>query len=124
MNISGWICEGHRCSKGPNGTRANVSWDTDRAKSDPNYLMPDAWFRFIITQAVYEEPAKGQHPSQPFSHTFCSPGCLRDFYGQNYVEPLSPRERAAQDANNQEVEKRRQQELAAREDKEIKPASA
>lgn len=97
MIVHGFICEGPRCTKGPNDSRVVVQWDADQIKINPNYSMPDVYFKFLIAQAVYEEPSPNNQQGQPQGRTFCSSGCLRDYFNESrYTAPLSPREQAAQ----------------------------
>lgn len=105
MLVNGFICEGPRCTKGPNGSRSSVSWNADEAKVNPEYQLPDEFHRYIISQPTYEEPSPYRQSGQPVGKTFCSASCLRDFYHENhYTAPRSPREQAAQAEANARVE--------------------
>lgn len=86
------VCDGPKCAA-RHALDAPVliaEFDEEAVKVDPN-AMPDAFFRLIES---------GFSPGNPILCTFCSAQCNKDYLDYVYVEPLSPREKAAQAQNN------------------------
>lgn len=101
MVLNGFICEGPRCNKGSSGRPVLVQWDA--AQNDPA-AMPDDFFKFIGVRPIYEEPTPTNQGQQPKERTFCSAGCLRDYFNEShYAPPRSPREQAVQAEANAKV---------------------
>lgn len=99
--VQGFSCDGPRCSRGKDGSRVQITWLGD----SPPESAPDAFFRFINVQPIYEEPFRDQK-EQPPVRQFCSAGCARDWLGK-LVPPRSPREQSEIALANKEVESRK-----------------
>lgn len=75
-------CEGPRCKDKP-----PVIWNEAEVARDVN-AFPDAAVRFLTLLDF-----TGQE-----KHIFCGPTCVKEWLGSEYTPPLSPKERATQEA--------------------------
>jgi len=101
-------CEGPRCKRGANETPKKISWDTERSKTDPLAVPDDAWR--LRTVILFNDER----------HVFCCVRCSHDWDLAN-PEPLkSPRELAAQQAAEREVQQRQLAEEKKRREAEAK----
>jgi hypothetical protein len=82
-------CDGPRC-EAHHDQRVVLTWTGENTASDIN-AIPDAFARFIKAQfSPYDEKL----------YEFCSPRCLQDYVDYQYIEPLSPHQKAMRKANN------------------------
>lgn len=88
------ICDSSRCASRHEGKPAEIAWNIEAVKEKAEAL-PDSFFR-LLSLVI--------NPRSQEQKVFCSAGCVRDFLQYDYVAPLSPREEAVLQANNQQAE--------------------
>jgi hypothetical protein len=84
-------CDGPRCATHHGDKAASFSLNDEAMRKAPD-SVPDATFKWF---RVGQSQGQGEMVLE-----FCSPQCNKDWLSYSYVEPLSPRERAAQMKNN------------------------
>lgn len=87
-------CDSSRCASRHDGKPKEIAWNIEEVKEKPDAL-PDDFFR-LLSLVI--------NPRSQEQKVFCSAGCVRDFLQYDYVTPLSPREEAVLQANNEQVE--------------------
>jgi hypothetical protein len=99
-------CEGPRCARGSNGQPFRISWDPEKAKTDETEMPDEAWRITKVVNFIGQE------------HLFCCTRCRHDWDLDNPFTLKSPRELAAQQAAEQEIQAKR----IAKEREEATPA--
>lgn len=87
-------CDSSRCANRHDGKVVKVAWNIEQVKEKAEAL-PDVFFRLL--HLIID-------PRNQVQKVFCSSGCARDFLQYDYIEPLSPREEAVLQANNELAE--------------------
>jgi hypothetical protein len=91
-------CDGPRCASNHAADEAVFVVLNDEQSRKNAEAVPDEFFRFIKVQPV---------PNEDKLAEFCSRKCLTDYLVYAYVLPQSPREKAEQLKNNQQVDAQR-----------------